>query len=102
MLMKKFLLFEYDKVKNTLDLFHVFNGKTIDSLHKAIVCEIKKDIYLKSQYRHCSIYVSFGIPETHQSFTEYEILGFIYPPHHKTIIKKYVIREIVNEQYYKR
>lgn len=102
MLMKKFLLFEFDKVKNTLDLFYVFNGKSIDSLHKAIVCEIKKDIYLKSQYRHCSIYVSFGIPETYQAFTEYEILGFIYPPHHKTIIKRYVIREIVNEQHYKR
>lgn len=101
MIMKKFLLFEHDKGKNALELFYVFNGKSIDSLHKAIVCEVKKDIYLIPEYSSCCVYVSLGIPESHKTFIEYEILGFIYPSYHKTIIKSYVIREIIDEQYYK-
>lgn len=90
MLMKKFLLFEHDKDKNTFELFCVFNGKSIDSLRNEIVCEIKKDIYLKAQYSCCSVFVSLGIPESHKTFIEYKILRFLSYIYTKIIFNMHI------------
>lgn len=98
--MKKFLLFECDKRKNVFELLSVFNGKCIESLHKEIISEIKRDIRSRSKYMSCSISILFGIPEEHKTFIEYEVLSFIYLPYSKTINKGYLIHEIVDEQYY--
>ncbi len=100
--MRKFLLFEYDKGKNTFELFSVFNGKSIESLHEEIVSEIKQDILLRSKYKSSNISILLGIPEIHKTFIEYKVNGFIYPPYYKTIVKNYMVREIIDERYYKR
>lgn len=99
--MKKFLLFECDERKNAFELLSVFNGKCIESLHKEIISEIKRDIRSRSIYMFCNISILFGVPEEHKTFIEYEVLGFIYPPYSKTIIKNFLIHEITGEQYYK-
>lgn len=98
--MKNFLLFEYGKSKNYSKLFSVLNGESIETLHKEIVDEIKRDIHSRSEYKSSNISILFGIPEIHRTFIEYEVLGFIYPPYHKTIVKNYIIHEIINERYY--